>query len=209
VASPVKSPISGTITNIPVYVGSTVTQATPIARVTTTDQVEIRTVVAERFISKMKVGLESILTFEAYPGVTFKGYITELSPVVDPQTRTLEVKLRLAQPDGRIKPGMFAAVKIVTERKTSIVKVPSDCLVKRFGGNYVFVVKTDPSDPAKSVVERREVTPGIQIDNKLEIISGLAPNEEIVYQGQTLLEDKSQVKVVGKLDPLPSTDTVQ
>ena len=95
-----------------------------------------------------------MLAFEAYPGIPFRAVITELSPVVDPQTRTLEVKLRLVQPDGRIKAGMFAAVKIITEKKAGIVKVPSDCLVRRFGGTYVFVIKKDPADAAKTIVER-------------------------------------------------------
>ena len=53
------------------------------------------------------------------------------------------------------------------------------------------------------------MTAGILIDNKLEILSGLAADEEIVIQGQTLLEDKSTVKVVGQVEPLPKTDTVQ
>jgi multidrug efflux pump subunit AcrA (membrane-fusion protein) len=209
VASPVKSPIAGTITSIPVYVGSTVSQATPIARITTTDRLQIRTDVAERFISQIRVGLDAVLQFEAYPGESFAAVISELSPVVDPQTRTLEVKLNLIRPDRRIKAGMFAAIKIITERKENIVKIPADCVVRRFGEAFVFVVKPDPGTASGGTVERRLITPGILIDNKIEIIDGLSADEPIVIQGQTLLEDKSAVKVVGETAPLPVSDRIR
>jgi multidrug efflux pump subunit AcrA (membrane-fusion protein) len=209
VASPVKSPIAGTITSIPVNIGSTVSQATPIARITTTDSLQIRTDVAERFISRIRVGLDALLEFEAYPGESFGARISELSPVVDPQTRTLEVKLNLDRPDRRIKAGMFASIKIITERKDNIVKIPADGVVRRFGEAFVFVVKPDPASPSAGIVERRVVTPGILIDNKIEIVGGLSPDEVIVIQGQTLLEDKSAVKVVGEVAPLPVSDRIR
>jgi len=67
-------------------------------------------------------------------------------------------------------------------------------------------VKPDPGNTSGRVVERRQVTPGILIDDKLEIAGGLEPGEELVIQGQTLLEDGSAVKVVGEVPPLPSVD---
>jgi multidrug efflux pump subunit AcrA (membrane-fusion protein) len=209
VPSPVKSPIAGTITSIPVYVGSTITQGMPVARITTTDRIEIRTDVAERFIGKMRTGLDVLVSFEAFPGETFRGRVAELNPIVDPTTRSLEVKIRLDQQDARIRPGMFAAMKIITERKHGIVKIPSDCLVRRFGESYVFVVYDDSAASTGKRVERRKVIPGLQIDEKLEIVQGLQNGEEVVIQGQTLLEDKSVVKVVSTVPPLPVSDRIQ
>ncbi|GAB4371517.1 MAG: efflux RND transporter periplasmic adaptor subunit [Spirochaetales bacterium] len=209
VPSPVKSPIAGTVSNVPVYVGSTITQGMPIARVTTTDNLEIRTEVAERFIGKMRVGLQALVSFEAFPGEVFRGTVTELSPVVDPTSRTLEIKIRLNRQDPRIRPGMFAALKIITERKRGVVKIPVDCLVRRYGGTYVFVVKDDPTASTGKRVERRKVTPGVQIDEKLEIVKGLRAGEEIVIMGQSLLEDNSVVRIVGEVPPLPVADSIQ
>ena len=209
VPSPVKSPIAGTVSNIPVYVGSTITQGILIARVTTTDNLEIRTEVAERFIGKMRIGLEALVSFEAFPGEIFRGSVTELSPLVDPASRSLEIKVRLNRLDPRIRPGMFAALKIITERKWGIVKIPVDCLVRRYGGTFVFVVKDDPAASTGKRVERRQVTAGVQIDEKLEIVKGLRPGEVIVIMGQSLLEDNSVVRIVGEVPPLPVTDTIQ
>ncbi|HUV06490.1 MAG TPA: efflux RND transporter periplasmic adaptor subunit, partial [Spirochaetia bacterium] len=149
IPSPVKSPISGTIIEIPVQIGATITQGMPIARVSKMNELQIRVYLSERFISKIRVGLEALLHFEAYPDVRFRAWVYELSPVVDPQSRTLEARLRFAAPDPRIKSGMYTEVKIITDKKQGIVKIPSDCLVKRYGGYFVFVVRDD------STVEKR------------------------------------------------------
>ncbi|MFQ3620702.1 MAG: efflux RND transporter periplasmic adaptor subunit [Spirochaetales bacterium] len=208
VPSPVKAPISGTVTSIPVYVGSTVSQAMPIARLTTKENLEIRTEVPERFIGSVQPGLEAFVSFVAFPGEVFRGTVTELSPLVDPLSRTLEVRIRLNRQDTRIRPGMYAALRLITERKRGVVKVPVDALVRRFGGSFIFVVKDDPSASTGKRVERREVVPGIQIDEKVEILKGLRPGEDIVVMGQSLLEEKSVVRVVGEVPPLPVADTI-
>jgi membrane fusion protein (multidrug efflux system) len=202
VASPVKSPISGTIISINVQIGSTITPQIPIAKISRMDEIQIYTEVAERYISKIKEGLDALLRFEAYPGERFNATVRELSPVIDPLTRTMEVRLGFNNYDKRIRVGMFAEVKIITEKKKGIVKIPSECLVKRYGGYYVFVVKDGQ-------VEKRKVTPGLQIDNKLEIVDGLLPEEEVVIQGQTLLEDKAKVRVVEEIQPLAQRDVIE
>jgi membrane fusion protein (multidrug efflux system) len=209
VASPVRSPISGTITLIPVQVGSTITQGVAIARIAATDQIQARTDVAERFVALMRPGLDAVLSFDAYPGITFPAVVAEVSPVLDPASRTLEVKLRLVEPDIRIKPGMFARIKIITETKRNVVKVPTDAVVQRLGEYYVFVIKANEKSTTGFDVEKRAVTPGIDIDNKREIVKGLASGERIVVRGQTLLEDGAAVKIVEKEPPLPVDDPIR
>ena len=203
VASPVKSPIAGTVIELPVQIGATISPAMPVAKVSNTTDVQIRTYISERFISKVGLRLQALLRFEAYPEERFRAWVSEISPVVDPRSRTMEIRLNLNRPDRRIKSGMFAEVKIITEKKDGIVKIPADCLVKRYGGYYVFVVKDD------SLVEKRKVTPGIEIDGKLEIVEGLAPDEEIVIRGQTLLEDMAKVKIIERVQPLAAEDIVE
>lgn len=206
VAGVAKAPISGTIVSLPAQLGMTISQAVPVARISRTDSLELRTYVAERFVSKIRVGLRAEVTLDAYPGRAFAATVRELSPVLDPASRTMEVRLDLVRTDSALKAGMFAKVKIITEEKSGVVKIPAPTVVKRFGEHYVFVVETDPADPALLVARRRAVTPGILIDDKLEVLQGLQPNEEIVARGQTLLEDGSRVNVVERLPPLSAAD---
>lgn len=214
-ASPVKAPISGMITLLPVQVGSTVSQQMTVAQVSKMDDLELRVHVAERFISKMQVGLSAEIKFEAYPSREFTGRVREISPVVDPVSRTLELKISISDGADILKAGMFGEVKIVTEEKSNVVKIPSDSLVRRFGDDFVFVVNRDAAanedaddSDILGVAERRRVSAGIEIDQKLEVQSGLEPGEEVVYRGQTLLEDGSKVRVVEQVQPLSESDTL-
>jgi len=208
-ASPVKAAISGTITEVPAQIGATVTLQSPIVKIGVLYDVDIVSYVAEKYISKIKIGLPVFIKLEAYPEVTFKGYLSEISPVIDPQSRMLEIKISLNERDTRVKPGMFAKLKIVTEKKTNIVKIPDECIVKRYGEFFVFVIKDNTTDSTTDSVEKRKITSGIQIDNKIEIVQGLSAKEEVVIRGQTLLEDKTKVKIVDRIEPLSVKDNIE
>ncbi len=208
-ASPVKASISGTVTQVPVQIGATVAPNIPIAKISKMDELEVILYIAERFISKMSVGLPAVIKTEAFPGEIFTGSIREISPVVDKNSRTMEIKLNIDDNSSRLKAGMFAEVKIITEEKEEIVKIPAEAIINRFGEYYVFVVNEDPDNSGKSIVEKRLVVPGLRIDNQLEIRSGLLDTDTIVIRGQTLLENGLFVKVVSTVEPLSITDEVQ
>ncbi len=193
--SPVRATISGTVIALPVSVGSMVGTGSPIARIARTDELEIRTAVAERFVSRMSLGMPATVQFDAFPGETFAARVTEVSPVLDSQTRTLGLKLTLSGRDARIKPGMFAKIQLITQRREGVVVVPSTTIVRRMGETFIFVLRDDSEH-----VERRQVRVGIEIDGRAEIVEGLREGEEAVYQGQSLLEDGALVRVIERRD---------
>ena len=94
---------------------------------------------------------------------------------------------------------MFAKVRIITEQKENIVKIPASALISRFGEQYVFVAEKGGSQTA---ARRRTVVPGILIDGVQEIQQGLSPNEEIIVRGQTLLEDGARINIIEQFAPL-------
>jgi multidrug efflux pump subunit AcrA (membrane-fusion protein) len=196
------APISGTVVAVPAQVGMTVSQAVPLARISGGGGLEIKLFVAERFISKMAMNLPCVITLDAWPGEVFNGRISEISPTVDPASRTMEVRVNVTNTGSKLKAGMFAKVRIITERKDNIVKIPAPAMLSRFGEQYVYVVEEDPEDPEKHLARKRTVTPGILIDGVLEIQRGLEPDEEIVLRGQTLLDDGARVNVVDRVAPL-------
>ena len=196
------APISGTVVSLPAQVGMTISQAVPIARISGGNALEIRLYVAERFISKMALRLPCEIVLDAYPGEIFRGSVTEVSPVVDPASRTMEVRLNVDNPGSRLKAGMFAKVRIITERKNNIVKIPSAAMIQRFGETYVFAAEPDPANPGVMTARKKIITPGILVDGVLEVQSGLAPDEEIVVRGQSLLEDGARINIVDRVPPL-------
>ncbi|GHV48030.1 membrane protein [Spirochaetia bacterium] len=202
VASVVRAPISGTIVALPAQLGMTVGQSVPLARISSSSALEIRLYVAERFISRINLNQPCEITLDAYPGEIFRGAIREISPTVDPSSRTMEVRVNVDNTGSRLKTGMFAKVRIITEQKENIVKIPAGALVRRFGENYVFAVANDPNNPGVAVARQKTITPGIEIDGVLEVEQGLSPNEEIIIKGQTLLEDGSHINIIDRIAPL-------
>jgi RND family efflux transporter MFP subunit len=201
-ANIVRAPIAGTITSLPAQVGMTVSQAVPLARIAGGNALEIRLYVAERFISKIALRQPCQITLDAWPGEVFRGSVTEISPVVDAASRTMEVRVNVENPGSKLKAGMFAKVRVIIEQRNNIVKVPSNALLQRAGENYMFTVATDPMDPAFRVAKYQPVVPGILVDGVLEIQQGLEPNQEIIVRGHTFLMDGSRVNVVEQVAPV-------
>lgn len=190
VPGPVRAPIGGTITSVPVRVGAKVQQGQPVARIATTGDLQIRTYVPERYIGQLELGQEAEIEFAAFRGETFGARVVELSPVVDPATRTMETKLEFTEPDARIRPGMFARIRIITEVREDVPVVPVDAVVTRRGSNLVFVITGDER------VERREVELGLQTAERVEIISGVSIGERITVEGQNQLDDGVRVRLI-------------
>lgn len=199
-----RAPIAGTVVALPARIGMTVAQSVPLARIAAGGALETRVYVAERFISKIALNQSCEILLDAYPGEVFKGSVAEISPTVDPTSRTMEVKINVSNSGSRLKAGMFAKVRLVTEKKENIVKIPATALVSRFGEDYVFTTETDPEDPAFLIAKKNIVKPGILVDNVLEVQEGLAPGQDIIVKGQSMLNDGSRVNVVEHVQPLES-----
>jgi multidrug efflux pump subunit AcrA (membrane-fusion protein) len=204
--SPVRSPIAGIITSLPLKIGATVSQAVAIATIAGTSGLEVDLYVSERNISEVAMNQTCVITVDAWPADTFLGAVTEISPVVDPVTRTLQIKVTVTDPKNKLKAGMFAKVKIITDQKANTVKIPDSALIRRNGEVYVFVVGTKNG---QKVATKKDVKPGIDIDGVLEIEEGLKADDELIVQGQSLLEDGTPVNVVSELKALPKSAGVQ
>jgi len=196
------APISGTIVMIPAQVGMTVSQAVPIARISGGGALEIKLNIAERFISRIALNQPCEITLDAWPGDVFRGTIREVSPTVDLASRTMEARINVRDSSFKLKPGMFAKVRVITERKNNVVKIPAQAVINRFGEQFVYVIAKDEENPEINIVKKTIVVPGILIDDVMEIQKGLEPDQEIVIKGQTLLDDGSRVNIIERQTPL-------
>lgn len=194
-ASPVKAPISGRITALPATVGATVSQSSPIATVAQTDDLEIKINIAERFISRIENKQTAIVTFDAYPSVEFNAKVFEVSPVLDTTTRTMQVKLRFDKKDPRVRVGMYARVKLVTESVKNAIVIPSTAIITREGKTYVFAVSST-MEGKNPTARLTPITLGLSIDNKTEITKGLEAGDEIIVKGMSLLNDGSKLNIM-------------
>jgi len=192
--SPVRSPIAGTVTSLPAAAGSTVSVSTPVASVGNLSSLQVEAEIPEPEISKIKMGSESIISFIAYPDLSYSARVVEISPLVNPLTRTMNIKLEFTAEHEEVKAGMFGSIKLFTESKTGVVKIPSSSVIVRDGINIVFILNNDMT------VRKAAVDAGITVDGIMEIKGGVEPGDIVVTNGQRLLEDGVSVKVVSSTE---------
>ena len=189
VMNPVKSTISGVVTQVISRVGATLTTSTGIVTVGDIDNLVIHANIPERDVGELKKNLAADLFFPAYPGIAFKAHITWISPVVDPASRSKQIELTLDKKDDRINIGMFPKIKLHTTVYDGRIVVPDDSVVTRAGQDYVFVVT---GDTARRIPVKKLIT----IDNSTIISEGLSVGDSIVVDGMDVLVDGSKVNQV-------------
>lgn len=191
--SPVRAPSAGTVISFPLSIGGTASPQSPIVQLSSVDKLEIQTNIAERFVSRVRNNQSASITLDAFPGEKFDAQVFEISPVLDTSTRTIKVKLRITSSDARIRAGMYARVRLITERLSDAIVLPYSALVERDNKMYVFVVSR--TGGTSGTVKMQEVAPGIHVDDKVEIVSGIRVGDEIVERGQAALNDGAKVNV--------------
>lgn len=190
-SSPVKAPVAGTITSFPMNIGSTVAASMSIGKISSTGKLEIKTNVAERFISRISMKQKAELTFDAYPGEKFPATLIEIDPVLDATSRTLGIKLLQEPSDSRLKAGMYARIKLITDTKKNTIVIPHNVIITRNGEDIVYII-----DSATNTVKVSPVKKGIRVDDKQEVLMGIAPGDLVVVKGQALLSDGAKVNIV-------------
>ena len=189
VMNPVKSTISGVVTQVISRVGATLTTSTGIVTVGDIDNLIIHANIPERNVGELKKNLVADVFFPAYPDIPFKAHITWISPVVDPASRSKQIELTLDKKDSRINTGMFPKIKLYTTVYDGRIVVPDDAVVTRAEQDYVFVVTSD-------IARRIPVKKLITIDNYTVISEGLSLGDSIVVDGMDVLVDGSKVNQV-------------
>jgi multidrug efflux pump subunit AcrA (membrane-fusion protein) len=188
--SPVVSTISGTILQAPYAAGDTVSAQTALYLVGDLSDLVIETFIPERFVNAMRPGLAAQVILEALPGETFAAAVEELSPVLDPASRTLKIRLRFARNDRRIRAGMFATLSLVTNARVDVPMVPRPSVINTYGAWVVFTVDEG------NIARRHEVRLGLENENFFEVLEGVETGDRVVSAGQNFLSDGDPVRIV-------------
>jgi RND family efflux transporter MFP subunit len=191
--SPVIAPISGTVVGVPLSVGATVSASTLIVTIADSQRLEIEAHIPEREVGQLREGLEAEVTLVAFPGEIFHARVSQVSPMLDANSRTKRIVLGFAAQDSRINAGMFAGIKLNTRNYTNVITVPAEAVVEVRGVNGVYALE-DTEERARF----REITAGVTVDGETEIQSGLDAGMLVVVQGQQFLTDGAKVRVIGQ-----------
>lgn len=190
--SSVRAPFSGLIARRYVSVGEYLTVGMALYDLVALDPIEVEFTLSEIDSSRVELGDPVEVSIAPYPDETFTAQVSVISPTIDPRTRTLRVKAELPNPDGRIRPGLFAHVDLgVSERENAVV-VSEDAVIQRSDGAVVFRVD------ANERVERVKVETGVIGEGWIEIQQGLRPSDVVVVRGQSRLDDGVTVSLRGE-----------
>jgi membrane fusion protein, multidrug efflux system len=156
--------------------------------------------VTEADYGRMKPGLRVTATFNAWPNESFKGEIVTMDARMSDQSRMITVRAKIANPDDRLVPGMYADVLVDSGAPEQVVTVPQTAVTFSLYGDNVFVVvpaaKIDPKAKAEELaIERRFVKAGQARDGRVHIVSGLQPGDQVVTAGQNKIDQGSKVVI--------------
>ena len=204
----VEAPLSGVVLARSVNTGEVVMTGKELFRVADLSSVWVIGQIFERDFAVVRVGTRAVVTTEAYPGRSFAGRVAYIDPRVEPQTRTAQVRIELANPREMLRLGMFVDVSfggdaVVRAGSAAVVMVPSAAVQEIAGKQVVFVAADRPG-----VFIQREVAAGPESNGLAPIYQGLSGGESVVSEGSFLLRaeslklNPSQAAVVGASSPV-------
>jgi membrane fusion protein (multidrug efflux system) len=185
----IRAPFAGVVAARNVKLGANLQQGAVAFRVTDPRPLKMSVFIPERQLMRLAPGQTALVRVDALPDRAFPGKVSLVSPTVDAQSATFKATIEIDDPGAQLKPGMFARVGIVFERRPQALQVPRVALVEGDGSQSVFVVQA-----GKAV--QQPVSVGLSEAGFVEITSGLSGSEQVVVVGQNGLKPGADVRVV-------------
>ena len=186
----VKSPFRGVITDLPAITnGTQVSTGTAVISLMDYSTMTVEVNLPEKYINEVAIDQAVRIMNYTLPNDTLPGNVKELSPAISTETRTFKGVIQVANPELKLRPGMFAKADIVLARKDSVIVIPKEIIISSQRGKSVFIVDNG------TATEKR-ITIGYENQNEAEITSGLKRNDRLVIKGFETLKNRSKVKIV-------------
>ncbi len=186
---PVLAPSSGYVLSKEIIEGGRVKAGSDLYKIADLDHVWVEARVYEIDAPWIQVGQPATMELAFQDGATRNGEITFVAPTLDPRTRTVTVRMEFDNPELKLKPGMFATVRIDSPGRSDALLLPSEAIIHSGNRELVFVALD------LGHYEAREITTGIVGDNhRVEVLSGVREGERVVTSGQFLLDSESQLQ---------------
>ncbi|MBF8743673.1 efflux RND transporter periplasmic adaptor subunit [Pseudomonas guariconensis] len=201
----ISAPFSGTIGIRQVDVGDYLASGTVIATLQDLSSLYVDFNVPEQALPQLNLGQQVLVQVAAYPGQTFPATLSAINPKVEESTRNLLVRATLANPDGKLLPGMFASLLVLLPNPQPQVVVPESAITYTLYGNSVYVVtqKKDKDGQPESnadgqpllIAEQRTVKTGERRDAVVVVSEGLKAGEQVVTAGQLKLTPGAAIRI--------------
>ena len=185
----VTSPVDGFVSVRSVDEGELVSSAMPAFAIVDLSSVVVEITVMEEMANKLAVGNKFDILIKTSSDKPYMGEVASISPNADPKTQTYLAKLLIPNPDRKLKGGMLAEVKLVTEAKDNVLVVPIDAVIDENGKKIIYVINGEEA-------LRKEVVVGLTNDRFIEVSGQINENDKVIVKGQTFIKDKTKISVV-------------
>jgi Cu(I)/Ag(I) efflux system membrane fusion protein len=189
---PARAPFAGAVLAAEVVQGQFVELGAHLFEIADLSTLWVLADIYEQDLPRIRKGMKAQVEVTPYPHEMFAATLTEIFDVVDAQTRTVKARLEVRNPNGKLKPEMFASVHLMTELGGNIIKVPASAILGETEKHFVFVAVND------STFEKREVRTGVETREIVEVLDGLATGERIVVRGGFFLKSELAKETFGE-----------
>ncbi|MBK9625552.1 MAG: efflux RND transporter periplasmic adaptor subunit [Rhodocyclaceae bacterium] len=183
-----RSPVSGIVSEKKAVQGIRFMPGETLYQITDLSTVWVLADVFEQDIGQVKVGTSATVKINAYPGKDFKGSIAYIYPTLTAETRTVPVRLELANPGALLKPGMFAEIELAVGANTKVITVPTSAVIDS-GTRRIVLIQV-----GEGRFEPREVKLGARTDTYVAITQGVTEGELVVVAANFLIDAESNLK---------------
>ena len=184
-----RAPFGGQVAELKAVVGQRVTAGTTLLTLVDADPIRVQVEVLESEAGLVRHGRRAEVRFAAFPGEVFSGRVESISPLVDPEKRSLGVTVTLPNPELRLKPGMFAQITLDTQIFTDRLIVPAEAVLLRDERPMLFVVQ----DSRSSWIYIKK---GLENAEWVEVLDGVAAGDEVIVSGHFSLAHDAVVRVI-------------
>lgn len=193
----VTAPADGVVSELEVREGMAVTLGAPLFRINGLRTVWVNAEVPESAAAQVRQGMAVRATSPAFPGTEFSGKVEALLPEVTASTRTLKARIELANPNGRLVPGMFATIHMAPAQSRETLLVPSEAVIQT-GTRTVVITVSDQGRFAPV-----EIATAAETNGQTEVVKGLSEGQKVVASGQFLIDSEASLR--GTLQRLGGT----
>lgn len=193
----IRAPFAGRIAIRQVELGQVVSPGTPVASLQSVSPIHIDFFLPQQALAELSEGQRARASVDIYPGESWEGEIATINPEVDPATRNVRVRATFLNPDGRLLPGMFANVDVVSPERRSVLVIPGTAVLYAPYGDSVFVLEEKADEAGRSVLLARQrlVRLGERRGDFVAVARGLDAGETVVSSGAFKLRNGAPVAV--------------
>jgi len=184
-----------------VNLGQALKEGDPIVTLQALDPIFVNFALPQQELSRLRTRLPVRVTSDALPGLTINGRITTVNPLVDAETRNVQLQATVANPGGKLRPGMFVNSAVGLPVRNKVTAIPATSVLYAPFGDSVFVVEDDQQGKGGKVLRQRFVRLGERRGDFIAVTDGLKEGETIVSTGVFKLRNGQPAVVDNKLAP--------